>query len=154
MHGNAPPPGPGAPPPNGFAPPAQSYPGAPAPQGGYGAPPSGGYGQAPPPAGGFGHPQPGQYPQPYGFGPPQPFTPGAWSGQGCPKCGSGNTYHPTFTWWGGMIGPAILNHQVCNGCGFGYNGKTGRSNGTAIGIYFGVVFAIAIFLFIVRVALG
>ena len=42
---------------------------------------------------------------------------------------------PSFTWWGGAIGPRLLSHAKCLDCGAGYNWKTGRSNTTAIIIY-------------------
>jgi hypothetical protein len=47
-----------------------------------------------------------------------------------------------FTWWGGMIGPAILSHVRCGRCGAAYNDKTGQSNTTAIIIYSVVVLSI------------
>ena len=40
-----------------------------------------------------------------------------------------------FTWWGGLLGPKILTHVKCSGCGHRYNGKTGKSNTTGIVIY-------------------
>ena len=49
-----------------------------------------------------------------------------------------------FTWWGGVIGPRILTHVKCRGCGHAYNGKTGRENTTGIVIYSAVV-AILVF---------
>jgi hypothetical protein len=52
-----------------------------------------------------------------------------------------------------MIGPALLNHQVCHACGFGFNGKTGRSNSTAIGIYLGAGVLLAIVFVVLRVAM-
>jgi hypothetical protein len=39
------------------------------------------------------------------------------------------------TWWGGVIGPRILNHVKCNQCGQTFNSKTGRSNTTGIIVY-------------------
>jgi predicted nucleic-acid-binding Zn-ribbon protein len=46
----------------------------------------------------------------------------------CPKCGSHDTHQPSFTWWGGMLGPKLFNHRVCRACGFGYNAATGQNN--------------------------
>lgn len=103
----------------------------------WGAPPPGGYG-AP-----MHHGQP--YPQPFGYQ-QQPFAggpgPNGWTT--CPRCQSPNIYRASFTWWGGIVGPALFKHTVCRGCSFGFNWKTGKSNGTAIAIYFGVIFAICI----------
>ena len=74
----------------------------------------------------------------------------AGAGLGCPRCASAYTHQPTFTWWGGVLGPKLLNHTVCNGCGLGFNARTGKDNTTAIGLYFGVILSIVIFLVIVR----
>ena len=160
--------GPGGPPP-GYGQPPQGY-GQP-PQPGYGQPPQpGGYGQ---PAPGYGQPQPPPYGQPQGYGQPPPgggfgmpmnpygqqaFGPqfngpqGMFSGVTCPKCMSPNIYKPTFTWWGGMVGPALLNHRICRQCSFSFNGKTGQSNNGAIAIYMGVIFFIAIVLTVLSAA--
>ena len=180
MQGNGPPQGPpGYPPPYGQQPqypqaqpqyPQPQYPQPQQPQAyppPYGAAPAP-YGQ-PPPAAGYGAPPQGYPPQAYGqpgygqqppYGAPMqggwgaPTMAGMWAGSGCPRCGSPYTHQPSFTWWGGMIGPKILNHTVCNGCGFGFNGKTGASNSTAIGIYVGVVLLLVFLLMGVRIALG
>ena len=53
-----------------------------------------------------------------------------------------------FTWWGGVLGPKILTHVKCPGCGHGYNGKTGRDNTTGIVIY-SVIVGIVAFGFVV-----
>jgi hypothetical protein len=59
-----------------------------------------------------------------------------------------------FTWWGGIIGPKLLNHVKCQRCGTGYNGKSGKSNTTGIVIY-SVVLSLACFiLMFVIFALG
>jgi len=62
----------------------------------------------------------------------------------CPKCKGTNVQRPSFTWWGGAIGPKLLSHAVCRGCGYGYNWKTGQSNTNGIIIYTVVIAAIAI----------
>jgi hypothetical protein len=80
------------------------------------------------------------------FAPP----PGALQFAPCPTCG--NTYASKigFTWWGGALGPALFTHVKCYRCGNAYNGKTGKSNSTAITIYVvvstivGLVIAIAL----------
>ena len=53
----------------------------------------------------------------------------------CPRCASESVSKPTFTWWGGLVGPLIIPEVVCNACGNRYNGKTGGSNNKAIAIY-------------------
>ena len=130
--GGGAPPGYGGPPQQQYGHPQQGYG---APPGGYGAPMQQGYAQAP---------------QQFGYGAPQAMAmPYAGAGTVCPRCQSPNTYKAGFTWWGGILGPWLLNHQVCRGCGLGYNRKTGKSNMTAIAIYFGVIFGVAILLSII-----
>jgi uncharacterized Zn finger protein len=56
----------------------------------------------------------------------------------CPNCDApGDAHRVGFTWWGGLVGPAILTHVRCNDCGTCYNGRTGKSNNVAIAIYVG-----------------
>jgi hypothetical protein len=62
----------------------------------------------------------------------------------CPDCGERNAKKISFTWWGGAVGPALFTHVKCLSCGAKYNGKTGRSNLTAIVIYQVVAVAIVI----------
>jgi len=64
----------------------------------------------------------------------------------CPQCGDSNVHRPGFTWWGGFIGAKMLNHTICRGCGFGYNGVTGLSNRNKIITYFVVVNAVVLVL--------
>src|SRR5205814_2182969 len=74
--------------------------------------------------------------QPLGYQTPPPFQafqPFA-GGVRCPRCGDPRSQPVTFTWWGGLIGPKLLSHVKCLGCGYGYNAKTGRPNTTGIAI--------------------
>lgn len=85
--------------------------------------------------------------------PPPPGQPGPQRGSGpgfCPACGTGEYKKERFTWWGGVLGPKLLSHVTCLGCGTSFNSKTGKSNNTAIGIYLagGVVLAIVLFWFL------
>ena len=57
-----------------------------------------------------------------------------------------------FTWWGGVLGPKVLTHVKCPGCGHAYNGKTGRDNTTGIVIYSVIIGILAFGLAIVAVA--
>lgn len=114
---------------------------------GQGGPPQGyppqpqGYGQQPqqqgygPPPGGFGGPM-----QQMPFG-PQFVAPTGMYGQvfACPRCNNPNLSKPSFTWWGGILGPKLFNHTVCSGCHFSFNGKTGKSNNAVIAIYIVVI---------------
>jgi len=53
----------------------------------------------------------------------------------CPNCSCTDADKVSFTWWGGVVGPALFTHVRCQECGTTYNGKTGKSNNTAIAIY-------------------
>lgn len=55
--------------------------------------------------------------------------------QPCPNCASEQAETIGFTWWGGIVGPKMFTHVKCTKCGTTYNGKTGKSNQTAIAIY-------------------
>jgi len=46
----------------------------------------------------------------------------------CPRCGYARAKQVTFTFWGSFYGPVMLSHVRCRDCGYGYNGKTGKSN--------------------------
>jgi len=48
-----------------------------------------------------------------------------------------------FTWWGGILGPALLSHVQCQECRATFNGQTGQSNTGRIVIYSVVVGALA-----------
>jgi hypothetical protein len=61
----------------------------------------------------------------------------------CPRCQSQEIHKPSFTWWGGALGPKLLSHRVCRKCGFGFNSKTRQSNTTAIVVYSVIVCTIA-----------
>jgi hypothetical protein len=94
----------------------------------------------PPPPGYPQQGQPWQNPPPPGY-PTQPYSPPpAWqAGMSqyvpCPRCTRPSPEKVKFTWWGGLLGPSMLSHVKCNGCGLAYNGKSGQSNDTNIVIY-------------------
>lgn len=60
----------------------------------------------------------------------------------CYNCGADRGSRVSWTFWGGLIGPAIICHVKCGRCGTTYNGRSGKSNTTAIIIYFVVTFLI------------
>ena len=62
----------------------------------------------------------------------------------CPRCGCTFADKVGFTWWGGVLGPRMLNHAKCALCRSTFNSKTGKSNTTAILIYQGVAIAIGL----------
>ena len=97
------------------------------------------------------------YPPP-GYPPQQYPAQAGWQGGTseyvpCPRCSRPDPEQVKFTWWGGVLGPRLLKHVKCNGCGMTYNGKSGQSNTTNIVVYsviLGVIsFGIALF-FILR----
>jgi hypothetical protein len=53
----------------------------------------------------------------------------------CPNCSAREATKISYTWWGGIVGPRMFHHVKCSKCGTTYNGKTGKSNQTAIAIY-------------------
>ena len=112
-----------------------------------------------------GYPPPPGYPPPQGYAPPsgapwQNYPPGSYPQQNhpppsgwqagtgefvpCPRCARPDPEKLKFTWWGGMLGPRMLSHVKCSGCGLAYNGKTGQSNNTKITVY---VIVTSIFFF-------
>jgi hypothetical protein len=80
--------------------------------------------------------------------PLQPGPPDTLSEGTCPSCHSADVHKPSFTWWGGALGPKLFNHTVCRACGLGFNWKTGKSNKTGIAIYIGVTTTLAIVLLV------
>lgn len=65
----------------------------------------------------------------------------------CPKCGSARAEKVSYTIWGGVIGPRLLNHVKCQDCKATFNGKTGKSNNGAITIYLVAMFVLAFVIF-------
>ena len=62
----------------------------------------------------------------------------------CPQCECDDAEKISFTWWGGLLGPAMFTHVKCLECGTTYNGSTGKSNNTAITIYVVVTLVIGL----------
>lgn len=79
------------------------------------------------------------------------IEPSAWTGRYAPcyACGQSNAQPVSFTWWGGILGPKLFTHVTCQACGVAYNGKTGKSNGTAIAIYLAVGFGVLFVLLLI-----
>ena len=73
---------------------------------------------------------------------------GEWAD--CPNCGAPDPVKVSYTWWGGFIGPAIINTVRCQECGTQYNGIHGDYNTTRIiihtfvGLGIGVAFAVCL----------
>jgi len=69
----------------------------------------------------------------------------------CPRCGKTDSARVGFAWWGGYLGPKLFSHVRCPHCQTAYNGKSGKSNDTAIALYTvaGLAVAALIFYFVV-----
>jgi DNA-directed RNA polymerase subunit M/transcription elongation factor TFIIS len=46
----------------------------------------------------------------------------------CPRCGAEEARRVKFTWWGSIYFTRLFKHVRCQECGYGYNGRTGKSN--------------------------
>jgi len=66
----------------------------------------------------------------------------------CPRCGEGGANRVVWTPWGSFYGPALFTHVRCPGCGYAYNGQSGRSN-----LVPAIVF-VTIPLFLILIILG
>jgi hypothetical protein len=49
-----------------------------------------------------------------------------------------------FTWWGGALGPRMLDHHKCRACAYTFNGRTGQPNTSAIATYSVIAAVIAV----------
>lgn len=72
----------------------------------------------------------------------------------CPKCRSSDIKKIGYTWWGGALGPKMLNHVKCNHCGTTYNGKTGASNTMMILFYNLAVIIVVVFIYLLLTNMG
>lgn len=72
----------------------------------------------------------------------------------CPKCGNTNATKIGFTWWGGVLGPKLLNHVKCGSCRTAYNGKSGKSNMGAIITYQVVILVVVGAIFVAIAVAG
>lgn len=76
-------------------------------------------------------------------------------GPSCPQCNSANTKEVKYTWWGGIVGPKMMNLQHCNACGFQFNRATRKSTRNAVIAYNLVALVLALVIFAaVRLSLG
>lgn len=62
----------------------------------------------------------------------------------CPNCDSVKTKGVKWTWWGGVLGPKLVNLTKCEDCGYTYNGNTGKPATNTIVIYLLVSIAIGV----------
>jgi transcription elongation factor Elf1 len=68
----------------------------------------------------------------------------------CPRCGHTEAEQVQFTWWGGILGAAMLHQVKCKNCGLEYNGQTGETNQKNIWIYSAIVFAIILVVILIQ----
>ena len=71
----------------------------------------------------------------------------------CPRCGHTEADQVQFTWWGGVMGAAMLHQVKCRNCGLEYNGQTGEYNRKTIWIYSAIVFVIILAVILVQALL-
>ncbi|MBN9120541.1 MAG: hypothetical protein J0I06_15550 [Planctomycetes bacterium] len=57
----------------------------------------------------------------------------------CPSCGSRRSTKVSFTWWGGLVGPAIFSLVQCKRCRQQYNNKSGKPFGAVHIILYSLV---------------
>ncbi|HBW48500.1 MAG TPA: hypothetical protein DEF47_01185 [Herpetosiphon sp.] len=78
----------------------------------------------------------------YHVPPSSPYVP-------CPRCQNPLPTKVTMSWWGGIVGPKMVNLVKCPQCKLQYNGKTGASVSKFIVIYVGAW--VLLFLIVVAV---
>jgi uncharacterized protein (DUF983 family) len=74
----------------------------------------------------------------------RPLARGEWAD--CPQCGANEATRVHWTFWGGMIGPAIINTVRCGRCSTSYNGVHGDYNTSRIAIYMVVSIVLGLIL--------
>jgi len=67
---------------------------------------------------------------------------GVWAD--CPRCGAPDPTRVSYTWWGGFLGPALINTVRCRECRTQYNGVHGDYNTMRIVFYTLICFAIVL----------
>jgi hypothetical protein len=67
-------------------------------------------------------------------------------GPACPKCSSTSTSPVKYTWWGGVLGPKLMNLQKCESCRFQFNRSTNKGVANAIIVYNVVVIAVSLLI--------
>ena len=69
----------------------------------------------------------------------------------CPRCGSSSDIHKVeYSWWGGLVGPALVHQVRCKKCGKTYDGSTGKDITRRLSIYIVVGIVIVLILIILR----
>jgi hypothetical protein len=76
--------------------------------------------------------------------------PSASEGPVCPRCQNTHCSTPKYTWWGGFLGPKIIPHVKCGGCGYSFKPTTGQPITGAIIIY-SVVVAVIVFAIVIGI---
>jgi hypothetical protein len=68
----------------------------------------------------------------------------------CPRCGSTDILKVEYSWWGGLLGPALVHEVRCKKCGMAYDGSSGRNIAQPIKIYFAIGLIIVVIIIILR----
>lgn len=87
---------------------------------------------------------PSNYPRP---------APQGFNGLQCPSCQQTAGKPVSYTWWGGVIGPALFSLTKCQACGYQYNRKTGKPTRNAV-ITYNVVVGVITLLVVIAILVG
>lgn len=68
----------------------------------------------------------------------------------CPRCGSNDIHKVEYSWWGGIIGSALVHQVRCKKCGKTYDGVTGTNITKRMSIYVFVMIIIFTLLVLLR----
>jgi len=69
-------------------------------------------------------------------------TPLYYNFKACPQCGSDDIQKVEYSWWGGLIGPALVHQVRCKKCGKTYGGVTGTNITNKIEIFFVIMIVV------------
>lgn len=53
----------------------------------------------------------------------------------CPRCGSSDIHKVEYSWWGGLVSPALVHQVRCKKCGKAYDGTTGKDTTRKVLLY-------------------
>lgn len=68
----------------------------------------------------------------------------------CPRCSSNDIHKVEYSWWGGIIGSALVHQVRCKKCGKTYDGVTGTNIAKRMSIYVFVIIIIFTLLVLLR----
>ncbi|KYK29807.1 hypothetical protein AYK20_00295 [Thermoplasmatales archaeon SG8-52-1] len=68
----------------------------------------------------------------------------------CPRCGSLDIHKVEYSWWGGLLGSAIVHQVRCKKCGKSYDGMTGKDNERKVSLYIVIIILILVTLTLLK----